>query len=563
MKTWFLLATSVTLLGCTGVVESGGPDDGASGGAEPTAPVDGPTVGGTPPEQILDSPACQTPSPGDAPLRRLSNAEYRNTVIDLLGHEDLVETLAASFVSETESLGFRNNAAFLSVSTLVAQQYMDAAERIAEAVAADGSVLPCEPEAGDEAECARQLITDFGKRAYRRPLTSEEIASYEGLYEQAATEFDFTTGVEWIVYTMLQSPHFLYRVELGAPAADQAITRPTSYEMASRLSYLLWQSAPDESLLDAAEAGELDTAAAVEAQARRMLDDAKASRVLEYFEQWLDTDALAGMDRDRTVFPDLPSDLAALYRSETRAFVDALLRDPSGSFTDLLTAPYTYANDTLAEHYGLEGASGSAFERVEAPGRAGVLTQGMLWAHDKATRTSIVNRGKKIRLDLFCHIVPAPPNDVELDLEGIGEGLTQRERLELHRAEPTCNACHAQLDPLGVAFEAFDAVGRARTVDETGAAVETESVITGTADADGPVSGATELAAKLAQSDEVRACYTKQSFRFFFGRDVAEADACSEAQLLKAFRDSDYNLRELLVALTKTDAFLYRPVINP
>src|SRR5690606_29343357 len=115
MKTWFLLATSVTLLGCTGVVESGGPDDGASGGAGPTAPVDGPTVGGTPPEQILDSPACQTPSPGDAPLRRLSNAEYRNTVVDLLGHEDLVETLAASFVSETESLGFRNNAAFLSV----------------------------------------------------------------------------------------------------------------------------------------------------------------------------------------------------------------------------------------------------------------------------------------------------------------------------------------------------------------------------------------------------------------------------------------------------------------
>ena len=192
------------------------------------------------------------------------------------------------------------------------------------------------------------------------------------------------------------------------------------------------------------------------------------------------------------------------------------------------------------------------------PGRAGVLTQGMLLSHDKPTRTSIVRRGLKVRLDLLCENVPAPPNNVQLNLEALGDGLTQRERLEKHRTEASCNGCHTLMDPIGVVFEGFDAVGRARTVDEGGKPVDTTSQIAATRDMDGPVSGAAELGHNLASSQEVRDCYVTQSFRFFYGRDYTAADQCSMAELLIAFRDSKQSLSELIVALTQTDQFLYR-----
>lgn len=552
---------------CSGAV--GGDGDAAvdpaenaagAGGAAVDPPVAaGPTIDGATPEEVLASSACSAPAPGSAPLRRLSNAEYRNTVVELLGHGDAVQTATSNFVSETESLGFRNNAQFLGVPTLIAQQYMDAAEQIAEAVRDDAGLLPCTPEAGAEATCATEFIRDFGSRAYRRPLGEAEIASFDSIYAAGAVEGGFETGIEWVVFSMLQSPQFLYRVELAEPEAGSASVPVTGYEMASRLSYLLLQSMPDAELFAAAEAGELTTPEQIETQARRLLDDPKSGRVLEFFEQWLDIDQLASLDRDPAVFPDLAANLPELLREETRAFVASLLESSNGSFQELLTAPYTFVNPALAEHYGLPAPSGTGFELSPAPERSGILTQGMLLAHDKPTRTSIVNRGKKIRLDLFCQIVPAPPNNVVIDLEGIGEGLSQRERLAQHRSDPVCASCHRLLDPIGVVFEGFDAVGRPRSYDETGEPIDPASELTDTRDADGPITGVRDLAERLAQSNEVRECYARQSFRFFYGRELEDADRCSEAQLLSRFRDSGYNLRELLVALTQTDAFRFRP----
>src|SRR5690606_12811617 len=175
-----------------------------------------------------------------------------------------------------------------------------------------------------------------------------------------------------------------------------------------------------------------------------------------------DLDHLIAFDRDSAIFPDLPSELPAWFADETRYLVQELLARPDGSFTDLFTAPYTYVNAGLAEHYGLTPPAGDGFVRVDAPERSGVLTQAMLLAHDKPYRTSIVRRGLKVRTDLLCQTVPAPPNDVPLDIDGVGGDLSQRERLEQHRANAACAGCHDALDPIGLALEAFDAVGRLR-----------------------------------------------------------------------------------------------------
>jgi hypothetical protein len=537
------------------------------GGSSSSAGTGGGTNAGpmAPPEQVLGSSACQKPAPGAAPLRRLSNAEYRNTLQDLLaqvtGVDGAVASATKDFVDEAESLGFRNNAEFLGVSSLVAQGYLDAAEALAPLAAGTASLVGC--TSGDAA-CAGQFIEAFGKRAFRRPLAADEAARYQALFAKATAQgFDFKTGIEWIVFAMLQSTQFLYRVELGAPRDSGYV--PSQYETASRLSYLIWQSMPDQALLDAAAAGELTTKPQIAAQAQRLLQDPKSTRLLEYFDQWLDLDRLGGLDRDPNVYPSLDPSLPALLRQETHAFVTDLLKKPQGSLTELLTGQYSFLNADLAKHYGVPGPTGASFERVEMPGRAGVLTQGMLLAHDKPTRTSIVRRGLKVRLDLLCEKVPAPPNDVQLDLEGLGEGLTQRQRLEKHRTVASCAGCHNLMDPIGVAFEGFDAVGRPRSLDEAGKPVDVSTELSLTLDANGAVSGPAELAQKLAQSQEVRDCYLAQSFRFFYGRDYTDADKCTMAQLGLAFESGKQSLSGLIVALTQTDQFLYRaaPEVQP
>jgi Protein of unknown function (DUF1592)/Protein of unknown function (DUF1588)/Protein of unknown function (DUF1595)/Protein of unknown function (DUF1587)/Protein of unknown function (DUF1585) len=539
--------------------QDSGTSSGTQAGSAGAASLEGKT-----PEEILASGACKLPAPGRAPLRRLSNAEYRNTVVDLLGDTPATASLIAaatrSFPSETESLGFRNNADYLGVSTLVAQGYVDAAEQFLEPIAANRTFLSCTPSAGAEMDCARTFIENFGKKVFRRPLSVDESTQYAAIFEKSLKAYDFQSAVRATAFAFLQSPKFLYRVEFGA-AASGSSTRPSPYEMANRLSYLFWQSMPDQSLFDAAESNQLATSEQIEAQARLMLKSPKAARLLEYFDEWLGTDTLpTTFTRDATLYPDLDPNLVPLLQQETRAFVTSVLARPEGNLSELFTAPYTFANAGLAKHYGLSGPTGNDFVQVDAPGRAGVLTQGMMLARDKPTRTSIVRRGLKVRLDVLCELVPAPPPDVNLTLDTANTAnLTQRERLEQHRTSPSCSSCHNLMDPVGVVFEGFDAVGRPRTADEHGAAVDTTSTISQTKDANGPVSTPAQLGEMLAQSEEVRSCYVTKSFRFFYGRDTGPADACSLAQLATSFKGKAYSLSELFIALTQTDAFLYLP----
>jgi hypothetical protein len=548
----------------TGTAGTGVNTTGTAGAGGPGTVVGPAVLNGMSAEQVLAS--CSTPSPGRSPLRRLSNAEYRNTVTDLFSNVPavvtLVPTATSGFPSEPDSLGFRNSADYLTVPDLAAQKYLDAAEQIAETAAAATNFVTCAGGVQD-AKCATAFTNSFGKKVYRRPLVAEDTARYDALYQQAITAgYDFKTGIEWIVFAMLQSPQFLYRFELGSvPQGTATYAKPTQYEIASRLSYLYLQSMPDAMLFTAADMGQLSTQAQIEAQARRLLADPKATRIVDYFEQWLDTDQLPDMVRDPKVYPNLDPTLPSLLQQETRAFVSDLLKSPTGTFDQLFTAPYTFANGALAKHYGFTGPTGSTYTRVDAPGRAGVLTQGMMLTHDKATRTSIVRRGLKIRTDILCQIVPAPPPNVDLStLDQTATNVSQRQRLEQHRTVASCAACHNLMDPIGVVFEGFDAVGRARTVDETGMPVVINSTISLSQDANGDVANPVELGQKLAGSEQVRGCYVTNNFRFFYGREVEQPDACSMARLLVDFKGANYNLTELLVALTRTDAFLYRGV---
>jgi hypothetical protein len=579
------LVGSVLLLSsiaCTGQIHGGaasatggpgpGPGSGSAGSGSVTGTgsagtagsnVTGPAVlGDKTPAQVLAS--CTMPSPGRAPLRRLSNTEYRNTVSDLFANVPtvaaLVTTATQGFPSEPESLGFRNSADYLVVPSLAAQKYLDSAEQLAEAAAQSPNLVTCTGGVQD-AKCASDFIASLGKKVYRRPLVAADTTRYTDLYQKAITSgYDFKTGIEWIVFAMLQSQQFLYRFELSAMPTG-AYAKPSPYEMASRLSYLYWQSMPDATLFTAADKGELATQAQIEAQARRLLADPKAGRMLDYFDQWLDLDTMSEMTRDPNLYPNLDPQLPTLLQQETRAFVSDLVKSPTGTFDQLFTAPYTFMNAALAKHYGVTGPTGTAFQRVDTPGRAGVLTQGMMLAHDKPTRTSIVRRGLKIRTDVLCQVVPAPPPNVDIgSLDKLASNLTQRQRLEQHRQVASCAGCHNLMDPIGVVFEGFDAVGRARTVDETGAPVVLTSEIQNAGDANGPIASPAELGQRLAGSEISRSCYVTESFRFFYGREVETPDACSMARLMTDFKTSSYNLQELLVGLTRTDAFLYRPL---
>jgi Protein of unknown function (DUF1592)/Protein of unknown function (DUF1588)/Protein of unknown function (DUF1595)/Protein of unknown function (DUF1585)/Protein of unknown function (DUF1587) len=498
---------------------------------------------------------CEAPAPQVAPLRRLSNYEYRNTLEDLTGDAALADRISRDLVREPTSLGFRNSATALTISPLVADRYVLAALDAAHGLLDKPGWFPCNLAAVEPA-CIADFVSTFGELVYRRPLTQDELARFSGLYAQSIElEADPRKAVEWVTATMLSSSHFLFRVELDAA---QDVHRPASYEMASRLSYLLWQTMPDAELFRAAKAGELADPAKIEAQVRRMLASPKAFRVYEFFEQWLNLDELASLARDAEVYPEFSPHLVELLAAEGRSFIYELLSN-GGTLKDLFSADFTLANHELALHYGLTDVpDGTSFVKVQAPGRSGVLTQAGLIVHDHAASTSMVRRGLKLRTELLCQTVPAPPADVDVSPPVINGELTQRERLNQHRTKESCAVCHQLMDPVGAVFDTFDAVGRARTSDEAGAAIEIGGDIIGSRDLDGHYDSVPALGVALANSEEVQQCVVRQAFRFFYGRELTAADSCAAEQIMQGFAREGFRLSDLIFGLTRSDQFLFR-----
>jgi hypothetical protein len=498
---------------------------------------------------------------GAAPLRRLSRFEYDSTVHDLLGDETKP---AQQFSPDDQVLGFDDQAAALGVTPLLAQQYQAASEALAAAAVRDVDRLTgCDPTKVGYDACARGFIASFGKRAFRRPLEPEQASRLFSLYAWGTSKYAYTTGIALVIEAALQSPYFLYRVEHGMPdPASPSAIKLDGYDVASRLSYMLWGSMPDDALFEAAETGRLDTKEGVAAEARRMLKDPRARAAVAHFnEQWLGLSALDGLTRDAAVYPAFSPSWPALWKEETLAFLDRVIFEEGGDVREMFTASWSMMNASVAASYGIAGGpAGDAFVPVALdPGRrAGFLTQAsVLASYAKPNQTSPVARGKFVRERLLCQALPPPPADMQITVPPVNPKATTRQMFMEHSANPACASCHDLMDGIGFGFEHYDADGVWRDYDH-GLPVDATGAVLDAADVDGRFDGAIQLADRLGSSEVVRDCVATQWFRYGYGRGEAPEDACTLGEIQRAFADAHYDVEALLVALTQTDAFRYR-----
>ena len=425
-------------------------------------------------------------------------------------------------------------------------------------------VFTCRPAAGggpDARECAREILSTLARRAYRRPVTGRDLDVLLSFYDDGARGGGFEAGVERALRRLLASPEFLFRVVRDpAGAAPGTNYRLTALELASRLSFFLWSSIPDDELLDAAEDGRLREPEELRAQVRRMLADERASALVENFAgQWLYLRNVPALVPDENRFPDFGEALRRALRRETELFVESVLREDRGVL-DLLTADYTFVNERLARHYGIPGVRGSHFRRVAQPdaARRGLLGHGsILAATAYPTRTSPVLRGKWVLENLLGTPPPLPPPDVPSLEETAGDGrpLSMREAMERHRANPVCASCHRLMDPPGFALEQFDAVGRHRTRNEAGAPIDASGTLP-----DGTVfEGAAGLRAALLKRPELFVTtLTEKLLTYALGRGVEHYDAPAVRAVVRDAERGGFRFSSIVLGIVESLPFQRR-----
>ena len=417
---------------------------------------------------------------------------------------------------------------------------------------------PARPD--DEEESARHILAALMRRAYRRPVTDTDLRGPLDLYRRGRAEGDFDAGIELALSGVLVSPNFLFRVEQDpAGRAPNSTYRISDLELASRLSFFLWSSIPDDQLLDLAAAGKLHQPAVLQRQVTRMLADPRSRTLVTNFAaQWLHLRNLASITPDMRLFPDFDDNLRQAFRQETELFFESILREDRSAL-ELLRANYTFVNERLAKHYGIPHVYGSRFRRItldEDSERGGLLRQGsILTVTSYATRTSPVIRGKWV-LDNLLGLPPPPPlPDVPALKDNTVDGnLTVRKRLAEHRSNPTCAACHNLMDPLGLSLEKFDAVGRRRTV-EAGAAIDASGGLPdGSQFAD--VQG---LEAALLRRPEVFVgAFAEKLLTYASGRGVEYYDAPAIRTIVRDARAKDFRMSSIILGVVKSQPFQMR-----
>jgi len=490
-------------------------------------------------------------------LRRLTHSQYNNTVADLLGDRTRP---ANQFPPEDFVHGFTNQADGQSISPLMAEDYARAAAKLARDAARSGALarlIPCDAK---QPGCGGRFVREFGERAFRRPLTSREAERFEKLL---GPSFDAQTVVE----AMLQSPAFLFHTGSGAHAT------------ASRLAYLLWDTAPDAALRNAAAKNQLSTRAEIEQQTRRLLADGRAKAALNRFlAEWLRFDRVKGALRERKLFPEFGPELIHSMVEETTRLFDHLVWEDR-SFLEFFTADYTFVNAPLAQLYGITPPQ-REFELTRFPSgmkRSGVLGHAsFLTLTSKPSETAPTERGLFIREHFLCQIVPPPPPGVSTTLPVLSEAkpMTNRDRLAVHLSNSSCAGCHRLVDPIGFGFEQYDAIGRFRekqvalvypAVDTTKKnvrrdgipvqlAVDTQATILGVPNSD--FSNPAEAGRILAGTPACQRCIVKQFFRYALGRAETEADRPHLEIAYERFAKSGFRFRELVFAIVTSKPFL-------
>jgi hypothetical protein len=564
------------LVACRGTITDAGESAGGNpnGGMGPAGGGAGGMTGGlidmpTPPAPGMPNPKVCTPGPLAVTPRlvRLTRQQYENSVRDITG---LDVRPAQDLPPDASFLGF-NRMVDLEVGDLVGRVLNEQAAAVARQVAATPASLrnlvSCSPAAGEA--CMTTFIAEFGRKAFRRPLTDAEKTRYATLFKMAGglveTGDPFTKGVQVTVEAMLQTPSFIYRVE-SSTTRDGAQLVLGSHELAARLSYMLTNSTPDAALSQAADRNELGNPATLTAHARRLLETpAGKAMIREFFGQWMQTEEWPKhLDKSATRYPAWkPAFLSTLTR-ELELYTDAVTFQRKRGLASLLTSSFTFANRDTAAIYGVAGTFTDALVSVELPAnrRAGLLTQlGFLAANANALTSSPIHRGVFVQRSLLCNPIPPPGQQVP-PVPPTSAGKTTREVVTEHTSGDGCRACHHGLiNPVGFGLENFDAIGAWRD-EENGKPIDATGTLVATASQQ-PFSNAVELAHAIAESPEARSCFAKQWLRYGFGREEKEGDACAIEALATSIKDDAYTPVDLVVDLVRSRAFMFRSVESP
>lgn len=530
---------------------TGGPNDPdhATGGAG-TDPGSDPSVPATP---LSD---CDTPGP--RLIRRLTGRQYENTLKDLLGDGIPVEEV----LSDPAVHGFHVDADAARVTDLTAELLMSYAERVT------ASTMESEPWKlancnNHDAGCHEQVIREFGRRAFRADVTPEQMQTYLELF---AGESSFEAGLHVVVSTMLQSPYLLYRRELGEPdPSAPGRYRLTPYEVASELSYMLTDSPPNAQLLDRAAQGRLSTREDIDQAAHELLGQEKAKQGLaEFVHGWLEVDNLFKKAKSTELF-ELTDPLRQAMLDETSQFFLEIFNS-GGTIGDLYGADFTMLNQPLAAFYGLDGAhSPDSFTRVALDGRrpSGVLGHAsLLTQHSLPDNSSPVQRGVVVRERILCQELPPVPENLDTSLDESGTFVNNRDRYQKHSADPGCRKCHQSMDPIGFAFEEYDAFGRYRQ-EEGGLPVDASGELDGVVGGPVILDGVQSLNDYLARSDEARSCLIEYWSYYAYGRTDWPAHECNHDSIRAEAAQGGYTLKDTLLSIIHAPHFTSRVADAP
>jgi hypothetical protein len=563
------LSSIVLSTGCLGAIGDGSGEI-AAGSGDPNDPGRGGTPGGP-------GPSTGAPGPGygqdalvaSTRVPRLTHAQWENSVRDLLKLPS-PPGMSANFTTDPPGSTFGNDGELLKVTPGLWGDYQKAAEALADRVTKDAAALAKITPSGLPADAdgkAKGFVEDFGMRAFRRPLEAEEVTRFVALFkrgvELTGMTDAFAAGANVVITAMLQAPPFVYRLELGSDLGDGTLSLGP-WERASRLSFALWNTMPDDALFGAAKDGSIVTPEGFEAQARRMIDDPRARPTIETFhEKLLHFDHFDNLTKDTTKFPEWQNSMSTTFKEEARLFVREVTIGASKGLSELLTASYTFVNDRTAPLYGLSGITGTELRKVDLDPtqRAGFLTQvGFLASHASPRDTDPIHRGVFVNLSVICAGLPPPPMNVPPLPPDKDNTLTMRERITKHTDNEACRGCHnTMINPAGFAFEAYDALGKWRTVDN-GKPVDTAASFPfedGVASWKTPV----EFAKLLASKPQVHKCYAGNWLEFAYGRQKANGDQALIAKVAETSL-SGASTKELVLKLVLARSFDHRPLLG-
>lgn len=550
-------AVVATLSSCQGAVGttddatggggSGGEGAGATGGDDVNV---SPGAGGT--GVTVNQKAF---APMVAHMFRLTREQVSNIVNDVFGNKvNLTKPIEAD---ETNEVFLAEGAASVATSARGVEQYEDAAFDVATQALAQRSAIAwlaaCQPKSESDA-CIAKLVADVGQRLWRRPLSDAEVRAYAsivGLSGSDAAARDM--GMTYLLAALLQSPNFIYVAFVGEPDDATGMRRLTGYEMASRLSLFLWNSGPDAELLAAAGAGKLDEVAGITEQAARMLAHPRArAMVTKFFSESWKVSRLNEASKDPSVFPDWSPALLESYKGEFRRVLEDIVFERDADIREVLTGTKTFADAAVAKAYGIT-VSGSGFVSANLrASQSGLLTSGAVMAANAfSQRTSPTQRGVFVREQILCDEVPAPMQGVDTSLKEADANLPLRERLAEHRTNPACASCHALFDPIGLAFEEFDGMGRYRST-EAGKAIKTSGTID-----DEPFSDPRGLAAFVSRQPRTATCLAKQLLTFATGGEVGEKQEGAVELVAERTTQANHSFKKLVLNLVASPAFRF------